>query len=88
MAKFKEVHCDSYFVIAISRILIFYRNTKHIKVQYHFVNEAQNNCEVKLVEDNGKDQLANIFTKPLLNDKFKKLRGLLGMKTESIEEEC
>ena len=77
------IHCDSNFAIAISKNSIFHRKTKHIKVKYHFAREAQNNCEVKLAEIDGEDQLADIFTKPLSKGIFEKLIGLQGMKHKS-----
>lgn len=44
------IHCDGSSAIAISMNPIFHRKTKHIKVKYYFVGEAQNDSEVKLVD--------------------------------------
>ena len=82
------IHRDSDSTIAIFKNPIFHRKIKYIKFKYYFVKEAQNNCEVKLVEIDGEDQLANISTKPLSKGRFEKLKGLLGIKIKSIKEEC
>ena len=49
------IHCDGNSAIAISMNPIFHHKTKHIKVEYYFVGEVQNNSEVKLVEIDGEN---------------------------------
>ena len=49
--------------------------TKHIAIKYHFVREL-----VRLEYVNSKEQIADIFTKPLPKDAFLYLRGKLGVK--------
>ena len=82
------IHCDSESAIAISKNLVFYRKIKHIKVKYHFIREAQNEREVKLVEIKGEDQLADIFTKALPKGRFEIIRVMLGTRDKNSKEEC
>lgn len=49
------IHWDSGSAIAISKNPIFHRKRKYLNVNYHFIREAQNNIEVKLIEIDGKD---------------------------------
>ena len=49
------IHHDSDLATTISKNLIFHLKTKHIKIKYYFVKEAQNTSQVKLVKADGKD---------------------------------
>ncbi|KAL1300194.1 hypothetical protein AAHE18_18G160700 [Arachis hypogaea] len=60
---------DYEFVINISKNLVLYSRTKYI--------ESQGTIDIQFV--NLEDQLANIFTKPLCEDRFYKLRTALRM---------
>ena len=51
--------------------------TKHISIKYHFLRELVQDKEVRLEYVNTKEQIANIFTKPLPRDAFFYLRGNL-----------
>ena len=68
---------------------IFHGKTKHIKVKYHAIREAEKEGDVQLLHCGTDDQLANIFTKALKKGKFEMLRNKLGV-TNSIclKEEC
>lgn len=57
------IYYDSDSAIATSKNLVFHLKTKHIKIKYHFIREAQDEVEVKLVEIKGEDQLARHFYK-------------------------
>lgn len=74
------IYCDNKSAIAISNNPVFHRKTKHIKVKYHFIREAENDGQIKLIYCRGQDQLADIFTKALPKGRFEELRTLLGMK--------
>lgn len=43
------IHCDNKSTTAIAKKNIFHWKTKHIKVKYHFIREAENEGDVKLV---------------------------------------
>ena len=66
---------------------VFHGRTKHIKIKYHFVREAEAEKEVRLVHCNSKDQIADILTKALSKVKFETLRTRLGVSSKSAKEE-
>ena len=53
--------------------------TKHIAIKYHYVRELVEEKEVKMEYVNSKEQIADIFTKPLPKDAYEYLRGKLGV---------
>ena len=61
------------FIHGISKNDMFHKKTKHIDTRFHFIRELVNNKEICLEFCKSKDQLADIFTKPLANDTFQYL---------------
>src|SRR5699024_9496829 len=53
--------------------------TKHIAIQYHFLRDHQQKGDIEISYINTKDQLADIFTKPLDEQTFTKLRHELNI---------
>jgi transcription initiation factor IIE alpha subunit len=53
--------------------------TKHIAIRYHFLRDHQQKGDIKISYINTKDQLADIFTKPLDEQTFNKLRHELNI---------
>jgi hypothetical protein len=47
--------------------------TKHIAIRYHFLRDHQQRGDIEIAYINTKDQLADIFTKPLDEKSFTKL---------------
>ena len=70
--------CDNTSAIYILKNLVMHSKTKHIAIKYHFVRELVQDKEIKLEYFHSKEQIANIFTKPLPKDSFLYLRGKLG----------
>ncbi|CAA0839336.1 Polyketide cyclase/dehydrase and lipid transport superfamily protein [Striga hermonthica] len=58
---------------------VFHERRKHINTKYHFIRDCISKKEVKLENVKSKDQVADIFTKPLKLDVFKNLRFSLGV---------
>ena len=73
------LYCDNTSAINISKNPVMHAKTKHIAIKYHYVRELVEDKEVKMEYINTKEQIANIFTKPLPKDAFEYLRGKLGV---------
>ncbi|GJV42140.1 retrovirus-related pol polyprotein from transposon TNT 1-94 [Tanacetum coccineum] len=63
-----------------------YTRTKHIAVRYHFIKEQVKNKVVELYFVKNAYQLADIFTKALVRERFKFLVKRLGMQSIKPEE--
>jgi hypothetical protein len=74
-----EIFVDNKLAIALAKNLVFHDRSKHINKRYHFIKECIVKKEVQLKFVKTHDQVADIFTKPLNNDIFSKLRALLGV---------
>jgi cell wall assembly regulator SMI1 len=53
--------------------------TKHIAIRYHFLRDHQQKGDIEIAYINTKEQLADIFTKPLDEQTFNKLRHELNI---------
>nr|GFC32075.1 retrovirus-related Pol polyprotein from transposon TNT 1-94 [Tanacetum cinerariifolium] len=74
------MYCDSKAAIAISCNPVQHSLTKHIDVCYHFIKEKVEKGIVKLFFVRTEYQLADLFTKALLVERFKYLVRRLGMR--------
>ena len=59
------IFCDNIPVIALSQNHVFHKKNKHIDTRFHFIRELVNNGDILLQFCGSRDQLADIFTKPL-----------------------
>lgn len=73
------IFCDNSSTINISKNLVLHSKTKHISIKFHFLREQVNKGEVRLEYVPSKDQLVDIFTKPLPKDSIEYLREKLGV---------
>jgi hypothetical protein len=71
------IYCDNTSTINISKNPVMDSKTKHIPIKYHFLRQqvAKKNIQVEYVGT--KEQLADIFTKPLPREAFEYLRQIL-----------
>ena len=53
--------------------------TKHIEIGHHFLRDHAQKGDITLEFVSTKDQLANIFTKPLSEEQFFVIRRKLGV---------
>ena len=74
------LYCDNTSDINISKNLVMHPKNKHIAIKYHYVIELVEDKQVKMEYIHSKEQIADIFTKPLPKDAFEYLRGKLGVK--------
>ena len=65
------LHCDNQRCIAIAKNPVFHARTKHIEVQYHFVQELIDHEEVEFEYCSTEKNVADIFTKALGKGSFK-----------------
>lgn len=79
VSKSVSIFCDNTSAINISKNPILHARTKHFELKYHFLREKVQNKEVVLEHVSSKEQLADIFTKPLPKASFTYLRGELGV---------
>jgi len=75
------LYCDNISAINLTKNPIQHSKTQHIEIRHHFIRDhiQKGEIEIKFV----KNQLADLFTKPLARDRFNKLRtefGVLDMK--------
>ncbi|CAL1371869.1 unnamed protein product [Linum trigynum] len=76
-----EIFVDNKSALALAKNPVFHDRSKHIDTRYHFLRECVEQKEVALKYVKTEDQIADIFTKPLKQDVFVKMRTLLGVTT-------
>jgi len=66
--------CNNTSAINLNKNPVHHSTTKHIEIRHHFITEQVSNdvCEIKSIEY--EKQLADFFTKPLVEDRFNYLR--------------
>jgi hypothetical protein len=71
--------CDNESAIRIAENPVEHSRTKHIDIRHHFLRDHQQRGDIEIAYINTKDQLADIFTKPLDKKNFTKLRNELNI---------
>ncbi|KAL5866165.1 hypothetical protein ACOSQ3_003679 [Xanthoceras sorbifolium] len=74
-----EICVDNKSAIALAKNPVFHDRSKHIDTRYHYIRECIAKRDVQMEYVKSKDQIADIFTKPLGFEDFSRLRSLLGM---------
>jgi hypothetical protein len=79
--KFKEIPllCDNESAIKIANNPVQHSRTKHIYIQHHCLRDHVSKGDIKIDGVSTDDQLADIFTKPLDESRFCKLRNELNV---------
>nr|GEV10884.1 retrotransposon protein, putative, unclassified [Tanacetum cinerariifolium] len=80
------IYCDWKSSIAISCNPVQHSRTKHIAVRYHFIKKHVEKGTIELYFVKTDYQLADIFTKALLADRFNYMVHRLGMRSLSPKE--
>ncbi|KAI3523294.1 hypothetical protein L1887_01354 [Cichorium endivia] len=73
------IYCDSKSAISISHNPINHSMTNHIDIRYHFLKDNIRKGHIELHFVPTEEQVADIFTKPLDENKFLHFLGRLGM---------
>ncbi|KAG5725581.1 Copia protein [Termitomyces sp. T112] len=73
------IMCDNNAAVNLSEDPLLHSRVKHVDIKYHFLREwvASNELIVKYI--NTKDNVADLFTKPLPLPRFSCLRSILGL---------
>lgn len=69
--------CDNINTIYMINNLVFHGRSNHIETKYHFIRDLVQSHQIKLLHCRTKEQSADIFTKALPRDQFKKLKRIL-----------
>jgi hypothetical protein len=68
------IYSDDTSAISISKNLVMHSNTNHIPIRYHFLREKVSEKNIKVEYMGTKEQVVDIFTKPLPREAFEYLR--------------
>jgi hypothetical protein len=71
--------CDNESAIRMVDNPVEHNRTKHIDIRYHFLRDHQQKGDIEIAYVNTQNQLADIFTKPLDEKTFSKLRNELNI---------
>jgi hypothetical protein len=71
--------CDNESAIRMADNPVEHSCTKHIDIRYHFLRDHQQRGDIEIAFVSTKEQLADIFTKPLDEKTFTKLRNELNI---------
>ena len=71
--------CDNESAIKISYNPVQHSKTKHIEIRHHFIRDHIKRGEIDLIFVGTQEQLADIFTKPLDEARFRELRHELNI---------
>jgi hypothetical protein len=71
--------CDNESAICMADNPVEHSRTKHIDIQYHFLRDHQQKGDIEIAYVSTHNQIADIFTKPLDEKTFSKLRNELNI---------
>jgi hypothetical protein len=75
--------CDNESAVKLTNNPVQHSRTKHIDIQHHFLRDHVAKNDISLEGVRTEDQLADIFTKPLDDSRFCKLRNELNVLDQS-----
>jgi len=63
--------CDNTSAINLTKNLVQHSRTKHIEIRQHFIRDHVNNSDYEIQFVASEKQLADLFTKSLVNTQFR-----------------
>ena len=82
------IKVDNKSAISMAQNPVLHGKSKHIKVKFHALRQAEQSKEIKLEHCRSEVQIADIMTKALQKSKFEDLRAQLGVLKKNLKEEC
>ena len=79
-----KIFVDNKATIALAKNPIFHDRSKYIDTRNHYIRECITRKDVQLEYVKSHDQVVDIFTKPLKQEYFIKLRSLIGVTKSSL----
>ncbi|GJW00849.1 retrovirus-related pol polyprotein from transposon TNT 1-94 [Tanacetum coccineum] len=80
-----EIYVDNKSVIDLAKNPVYHDRSKHINTRFHFIRECIARKDVRVIHTSSKDQVADIFTKPLNERDFTRQRMMLGVGKSSLK---
>ena len=74
-----SILCDNTSAINLTKNLIQHSRSKHIDITHHLIRDDVQKGDIELRFINTETQIADIFTKPLTEDRFCHIRNCLNM---------
>ena len=71
--------CDNTSAINLTKNHIQHSRSKHIDIKHHFIRDHVQKRDIELRFIDTEVQIADIFTKPLAEDRFCNIKNLLNM---------
>lgn len=75
--------CDNDAATRLAEDHVWHSHTTHVRVEYHFTREQVLAGDVSVSRVSSKENIADIFTKPLGKSDFQRLRQYLGISARS-----
>ena len=73
------IKCDNTSAINLSKNPILHSCAKHVDIRHHFLRNHMQKSDIMLEFVCTENQLADIFTMPLCDERFSTIRRKLGM---------
>ena len=80
------LYVDNQSALNLMKNPVFHGRSKHIDIRYHFIRECVENGNITVAHVSGKEQKADILTKPLARVKHDEMRNLIGVEKVGISE--
>ena len=74
------IYCDSQSTIHLTKNQMYHERTKRIDVKFHFIRDTIAKRKVLVQKISTKENLADMFTKPILIYKFKQCLNWVGIR--------